>query len=481
MGGTVASATVDRKAFLGALAALKRATPKIRCSIPALACLKITTLGAEVEIAGTDMEAFGRFTFKRLAGEGDFVRAIPCDRVTQLVRGNKASTLTIEEADVSSMKVDGTLLEGLPIEDYPVIPGPESVVAAVIPAKELAEGIRAVSFAISGEVVRYALTGIHFDGDPKKGLNFVASDGKRLAWQAVPAEVKERLKTIVPEKTALAIQLLAEAADPKAEVEVLVKLEGSKKKQEVTQVQFRLGGGLVGSRIIEGRFPDYEAVVPDVKGGWVIERKALLKALADIWPVLTAKTMAARFTFAGGKLEVYSKSQDIGEAKSVLSAKGPDSLVITFNPDYVREYLRALPVGCDRIRIMAKDRATATLWKPSGGSNGHSYVLMPLTLTWTSRGAEDAVTAHAAETKAAADETKPAPDETEAPVGGTEPAADETVETPAATPAPTEAPPSDDAESVEVEKDMPKQESAPTPAPEEEITSYYGSAPEEGA
>lgn len=480
----MASATVDRKAFLGALVVLKRLT-KCRCTIPALACLRITAKGAEVEIAATDLEAFGKFKFRRLAGEGDFVRAIPSDRILQLVRTNKASTLTIEEADVSSATVDGVTLEGLPIEDYPVIPDAESVVGAVVPAKAFAEGMKAAGFCVSSEVVRYALTGIHLNGGPKgKGLhgvrlaadlNVVTSDGKQLVWQVIhSADVKMKFSTIAPEKTVRAIQGLAEAADPKAKVEVLFKLEGGKKKQEVTGIQFRFGDGLIGSKIVEGRFPDYQAVVPKVEGGWVIGRKALLKALADIWPVLTDKTMAARFTLADGKLEVFSRSQDIGEAKSVLPVKGTtDSLEVTLNPQYVREYLKALPDGCERVRFLSKAReagkeATATLWLAEG-VKGHTYVLMPLTITWPARGAQQP-----AETEVPADETKPAQDETKAPVEGTKPAPDETVEAPA-TDVPTEAPPAGDADSVE--KDMPK----PASAPEEEVTSFYGSMPEEGA
>ena len=443
------SVTVDRKALVGAMAALKHAIPK-RTTIPVCACIKLRAAGNELSLAATDLEVFGKVTLRRLAGEGDFIRVLPAAILSPLVKDGETTTVLIEAEEGFSAKVDGSLVVGFDPVDYPAVPEDCPVQIFSITAGEFAEAVKETAFAKSTEVVRYALQGILLDADPKKGLSLVASDGKVLSWKkAGSVGIQKKARAILLDKTARAAQMVCET-DPKANLEAFVKIE----EKEVTQIQLRVGNVRLWARPIDGHFPDYRAVVPDYKGGWTMGRKELLKALTALKPVQTPKTQAVRFTLGDGKAKLFARTQDIGERQVELAAKGAGQLEIVLNPGYVEDFLKALPERCSRVTLLGTAKDKAALWR-AVGVDGLNYVQMPLTVNLqpadvkTEIPVEDEAPKEV-ETKAAQDETVPVPDETN-------PAAGETESAPAETPAPAEETPA-----------------APAAAEEEPIITLYG-------
>jgi DNA polymerase-3 subunit beta len=132
------------------------------------------------------------------------------------------------------------------------------------------------------------------------------------------------------------------------------------------------------SRVIDGHFPDHEAVTPaDLPGSWTLDRKELADALHAVMPATTEKTRAVRFTLMAADVELFAKSADVGEARAVLKAHGTEELTVVLNPDYVLDYLAALPRYVEQVVLQAKARDVAVLWR---GPAGHEYVQMPLTV-----------------------------------------------------------------------------------------------------
>ena len=198
----------------------------------------------------------------------------------------------------------------------------------------------------------------------------VASDGKRLAYiknkPSGKADVKD-VRVIVPTKT----------------MNLLEKVMGDGEEQvalnvEETQVKFKTAQAVIFSRLIEDRFPDYEAVVPanlDKKA--IIQREALLSAVRKSSLMTTDKTRAVKFSLGKGRLVLFTRSQDVGEAKVEIPAdyKGED-IDVVFNPDYVADYLKVLTD--ESVELQLKDKNSAGVFR---AGKDYVYVLMPLQIS----------------------------------------------------------------------------------------------------
>jgi len=131
-----------------------------------------------------------------------------------------------------------------------------------------------------------------------------------------------------------------------------------------------------------GFFPDYEAVTPGIGGElkeWTFPVAELIEGIKAVMPYTSEKTMAARFVFDAGRCKLFTRTQELGEGNAEVPAKGDALGTIILNPEYVMDYLKALPHGTAEVRLAFdprhKDRAT--LWK---AHEGYTYVLMPLTI-----------------------------------------------------------------------------------------------------
>jgi len=322
---------------------------------------------------------------------------LPAARLYAQVRAGRGETVTLEQADGFTARVDGTAaVVGMDPADFPALPGgPEGSPAAELDAAELADAIRATAFAVSGEAVRYALTGVLLDMVKDKHserVHLVASDGKALSsWRMKGAAVRRPSRVIVPAKTMGTLADLAARAEKGAVVKVYVEAPKvtaaagapgeAKDEPDPIRVHFALPGAGVFSRLIDGHFPDHEAVIPaNVPNVWKMDRKELADGLKAVIPATTDKTRAVRFTRRGAAVELFARSADVGEARATVGAFGSaEEQEVVLNPLYILAWLTALPKAVREVAIRMKDKKTATLWAAVGAA-GHKYVVMPLTV-----------------------------------------------------------------------------------------------------
>lgn len=388
-------ATVDRadlKRALGVLA--KCAEGKSSRALPVLQHVRFTANG-HVQLEATDLEVSAIFKLARQGRGGEFQALLPAGRLAEYVRKSKADTVTFENRDKLTTGLDGGIasLVGLDTADFPATLGDEGELLARVSAGELATALHVVKFATSTEVVRYALTGVLLDiklgSGRKRRAYIVASDGKRLSAARIKSEGEHDLRVILPYKAAELLERLASSTESPLDtvevrghrVQATDAATGAKSAtSEVHQLHFRVGYAGLFTRVVEGHFPDHEAVVPaNVDQIATFDRKSAVAELERVRQACTDKTLATKFTFAGGKLTLFSKTPDVGEARAELPFEGNAAGAIVFNPDYVLDLLKALPKGCERVTLKFKDKNCAGLF--SGGVEGHSYVLMPLTIT----------------------------------------------------------------------------------------------------
>ena len=347
-----------------------------RTTIPAITSVKLTAHkeknGGTLEIACTDLEFGLKLTIPATEVKEEGTLVLPAARMAGILREAGEQDVAIDsDGNLAHIKLPDASFKvvGIDPSDFPTVPTFEDKSSVKIATEDLGTMIRKTQFAVSTEVVRYALTGQLFEIKGKE-VRMVASDGKRLAYikskSSGKVEGQKDVRVIVPTKTMNLLDKVLGEEDESVSLAV-----------EETQIKLKTKRALIFSRLIEGHFPDYEAVVPsNLDKKLVVQREALLGAVRKSALMTTDKTRAVKFSLGKGKLVLFTRTQDVGEAKVEIPVdyKG-EELDIVFNPDYVADYLKVLVD--DSVELHLKDKNAAGVFK---AGKDYVYVLMPLTI-----------------------------------------------------------------------------------------------------
>ena len=273
-----------------------------------------------------------------------------------------------ERATVRSGKSRFTLAT-LPASDFPVIDELKSVQAFKFPQRDLKELIERTHFSMAQQDVRYYLNGLMLELD-KKGIRSVATDGHRLAMCEMAAKtgVSDSQQVIVPRKGVQELLRLLEGD----ESEVEIQLGSNHIRVSTPSIRFT-------SKLIDGRFPDYNRVMP--KGGdkqIQTDRGFLRQALARTSILSNEKYRGIRLSLDNNILKIQAHNPEQEEAEEELEIQyNGDTLEIGFNVTYLLDALGALPG--DDVRILLSDANSSCLIE--NGGRGHcKYVVMPMRL-----------------------------------------------------------------------------------------------------
>ena len=144
------------------------------------------------------------------------------------------------------------------------------------------------------------------------------------------------------------------------------------------QIIFQLDKTTFVSRLIEGKFPNYDQVIPkDEKTTGKLSREELLSAMRRVSILTSQENQAVKIDFLKGRLLVSSRAPNVGEAKEEISADvSGDDLTIGFNPSYVIDVLKNLET--EEVSLSMTDADKPGLIK---GEEGYLYVVMPMQLS----------------------------------------------------------------------------------------------------
>lgn len=352
-----------------------------KSTVPALVNVKLTAtkdekVGAYIELVGTDLEIGTRYIVpvNELIEEGTLV--LPANRVGGILRETSDDEITIEsDGYLANIKCSDSTYKivGMDPSDYPEFPKFDKANVITIDREGLSDMIKKTQFATSTEVIRYALTGLLLEIRDGKELRIVASDGKRLAFIKKKLSGKESgkshkdIKVLVPPK---AMNLLDRVL---VEDDEIVSLN-----VEESQIKLKTQKAEIFSRLIEGSFPDYEAVIPtDRDKKAVLSTENFYSAVRRAMIVTSEKNRAVKLSFSPkGKLTLFTRTQDVGEAKIEIDVdyKGED-FDIAFNPEYLIDYLKV--VNEETVELHLKTKDSAGMFK---AGRDYIYVIMPLTV-----------------------------------------------------------------------------------------------------
>ncbi|MCX7041872.1 MAG: DNA polymerase III subunit beta [Gammaproteobacteria bacterium] len=363
--------SLQREVFLKPLAQVVNVVER-RQTLPVLANLLARVDGDLLSLTGTDLEVeMVARTRVDDAEPGEIT--IPARKLFEIVRAlPDGSKVTVNQAGdkvtVSAGRSRFTLAS-LPANDFPALDEVDATERVRVGEAGLKELIERTAFAMAQQDVRYYLNGLLFDLRDK-ALRCVATDGHRLAMcEAVLEEtVQTKRQIIVPRKGVLELQRLLEGSDRELELE-MGRSHIRVKRDDVTFT----------SKLIDGRFPDYEAVVPigadrEVK----IDREAFRASLQRAAILSNEKYRGVRIEVSPGQLKINAHNPEQEEAQEEIEADTKvDNLVIGFNVNYLLDALSALRE--EHVVLQLRDSNSSALVREAS-SEKCRHVVMPLRL-----------------------------------------------------------------------------------------------------
>ncbi len=363
--------SLQREVLLKPLAQVVNVVER-RQTLPVLANLLARVEGDQLSLTGTDLEvemvARARVEDAQ-AGE----TTIPARKLFEIVRalpdGSKVTiSQTTDKVTVQAGRSRFTLAS-LPANDFPSLDEVDATERVMVGEASLKELIERTAFAMAQQDVRYYLNGLLFDLRDK-ALRCVATDGHRLALceAALEHTVQTKRQIIVPRKGVLELQRLLEGGDRQLELE-MGRGHIRVKRDDVTFT----------SKLIDGRFPDYEAVIPigadrEVK----IDREAFRASLQRAAILSNEKYRGVRVEVSPGQLKINAHNPEQEEAQEEIEADTKvDSLTIGFNVNYLLDALAALRE--EYVVLQLRDSNSSALVREAS-SEKCRHVVMPLRL-----------------------------------------------------------------------------------------------------
>jgi DNA polymerase-3 subunit beta len=335
-----------------------------RTALPVLQGLLCEVSGSILRVTGTDLDITVRTqTEVEVMEEGRAV--IPGRLLSEAVRKMPAGFVTIGATD-TDIEIQGNgprfTFRPLNIDDFPV---QEDVVSdgVEVDGEALADAVGQVTIAASADGARPILTGVLFETSDA-GLRMVSTDSYRLA--------KRELSGVGMEGTGLV---------PARGLRELARTIGAPKvtaQLREREAVFSSDRGTLRLRLIDGKFPPYQSLLPDVYPNQVVVGKEdLLEALGRV-TLVAEDHIPVRLKLLEGGVEVTVSRQDVGGESEHLDGafSGSDEEVsIAFNPRYLQDGVAAL--SGDQVRIRVIDA-----YKPSviddGDDSEFLYLLMPV-------------------------------------------------------------------------------------------------------
>ena len=342
-----------------------------RHTLPILANVLIRKTGTQLQLTTSDLEIQIRTSAELDGDVGDFTTTVGARKLIDVLRSMPSDqTVSLESAQKKLILKGGKsrfTLQTLPAEDFPLVQEAASFGPVFsVPQKVLKALLNQVSFAMAVHDIRYYLNGILFVAEGRQ-LSLVATDGHRLAFSSATLDVEvPKQEVILPRKTVLEMQRL------------LSNKEGAIEMQFAgNQAKFGFDGMEFVTKLVEGKFPDYNRVIPkNHKNIITLGRVPLLASLQRTAILTSEKFKGVRLNIEPGSLRVASNNAEQEEAVDELDIDyAGDAIEIGFNVTYLIDALSNMDQDMVKIEL-ADSNSSALLTIPDDAA--FKYVVMPM-------------------------------------------------------------------------------------------------------
>ena len=342
-----------------------------RHTLAILANVLIRKTGAALQLTTSDLEIQIRTTADLEGDGGDFSTTVGARKLIDILRTMPPEQIVSIESSASKLILKGGksrfTLQTLAAEDFPLVQEAANFGPMFsVPQKTLKSLLGQVSFAMAVHDIRYYLNGILFVAEGTQ-LSLVATDGHRLAFASATLDVEvPRQEVILPRKTVIELQRLLSDAEGAIEMQFANN-----------QAKFSFDGMEFVTKLVEGKFPDYNRVIPKNHRNIITLGRAALLATLQRAAILTSdKFKGVRLSVEPGSLRVASNNAEQEEAVDELDIDyGGPSIEIGFNVTYLLDALGNM--SQDMVRLELSDGSSSALFTIPDNA-AFKYVVMPM-------------------------------------------------------------------------------------------------------
>lgn len=344
--------SIQREALLAPISQVIGVVER-RQTLPVLANFLLEAEGEELRITGTDMEVEMNARTGADVAQGGSI-TVPARKLVDICRAlPEGATLNIQLNDEKLAIHAGRSrfsLSTLPAAEFPSSDQLEALASYGISEGAFLQLMERTSFAMAQQDVRHYLNGLLLEFR-EGGLRAVATDGHRLALAEMEAEISGEVRQLIlPRKGVVELERTLEGGDQTLTLSVgqsFLRVERDKL--------------VMTSKLIDGRFPDYEAVIPyGFDQGVTVNRADFIKALQRAAILSNEKYRGVRLDIAKQSIKITAHNPQQEEATEEVEAEHEfDKITVGFNVNYLMDALAAL--DGERIHLALKDANSSCL------------------------------------------------------------------------------------------------------------------------
>ena len=340
-----------------------------RQTLPILGNVYLKSFNNELILIGSDLETeITTIVNNVIAVDGE--TTVSAKKFFDICRSLKDESLVNINLDDNKMLVTSGKsrfsLQTLPAKEYPRLEKSENNIYLSISQKDLSMLLSSTSYAMAQQDVRYFLNGLLFEiGEGQ--IRVVSTDGHRLAknqisYSAATGDIKQ---SIIPRK---AVQEILKFLDANSEDSVEIGINNSHINIKSDNYQFI-------SKLIDGRYPEYQKVIPNNLDKTVILDKNIFSEILSRTAILSnEKFRGISVAFNSGSLVVTSRNPDHEEASDEMAIDYQgESIEIGFNVNYLLDAIR----GCDTetVQFEFKDSSSSGIIRESNISEKIALIM----------------------------------------------------------------------------------------------------------
>jgi len=362
--------SIAREALLAPIAQVVNVVER-RQTLPVLANFLIEATDSGLRITGTDMEVeLVARANAEVAQAGSIT--VPARKLVDICRALPEGVQVNVQLNDDKLAIHAGrsrfTLATLPAGEFPSSDQAESLGSYAVSQARLSWLADKTSFAMAHQDVRHYLNGLLMEF--RDGMiRAVATDGHRLALAEIPAEIEGDARSLIlPRKGVLEMNRILEDIDESLNVVVgqgFLRLD----RERIVMT----------SKLIDGRFPDYEAVIPiDSDRAVILNKSDITQALQRAAILSNEKYRGVRLDLAPGSVRVVAHNPQQEEAVEDVEAEHDfDQLKVGFNVNYLLDALNA--IDGEKVRIALRD-ANSSCLVTAIDDDSVRQVVMPLKL-----------------------------------------------------------------------------------------------------
>ncbi len=346
--------------------------------------------GKRCTLSGTNLELSIVTNFEaQIENEGGIT--VPAKAILNFIQYNQDKEVLLETSEGTHLSLKSkhakATIAGEAVAEYPVIAPIEKKTSFSLPVDPLLDALNAVTFACAKTTSRPVLSGVYVRLE-KNELVLVATDSYRLSEYRLPVQgLSSEISCIIPVKVLEELRVIIGGKPAEEEGEATEKkAERKKEKGNVDislsnqQIEVRSGSTQILSRLIDGKFPNYEQILPkEKKTSTVVSTKELLTAVKRMHYFAKEVNNSITFTLEKENLKLSTQETQLGKDESFIAVKiDGDNNKIALSSTYLIDFLAH--VDGDSLLLELSDKMHPAVFKLPGDEK-FLHIIMPLRMT----------------------------------------------------------------------------------------------------